>query len=116
MKKSLWHDIIKAKYLKGGGISSVPHRINDSHVWTDLLKIRQGKKIITKNGKQTLFLKDEWPNCKPICIAAPILYDWCSQKNMTVNKFLSMEGQIRFDRWLPPILLAVGGHNKSSPL
>lgn len=36
--KGLWQDIIKAKYLKRGGISSVSHRINDSHVWTNLLK------------------------------------------------------------------------------
>jgi hypothetical protein len=51
----VWQDIVKAKYLQHDGVRSVKHRINDSHVWTDLLKIKHiylnGRKIETKNGQ-----------------------------------------------------------------
>jgi hypothetical protein len=70
---------------------------------SDIYILRR-EKIITKNGKQTLFCKDVWLNGKPICIIALVLYDWCKQKNLTINQFLSMEGRIKFDRWLPPSL------------
>jgi hypothetical protein len=64
----------------------------------------KGRKIITQNGKITLLWKDEWLMDKPICMVAPVLYDWCTQKDITVNQFLTLNGQIGFDRWLPPPL------------
>jgi hypothetical protein len=60
----------------------------------------RGRKITTRNGRQTLFWKDAWLYDKPICVIAPVLYEWCSDKNLTVNHFLSRDGPIDFDRWL----------------
>jgi hypothetical protein len=65
-------------------------------VWTDLLRIKHiylgGRKIQVKNGKKTLFWKDEWIGEKPICMMAPVLYEWCPQKDITVHEFLCMNG------------------------
>jgi hypothetical protein len=64
----------------------------------------RGRKIKVKNGKQMLFWKDTWLFDKPIYMLAPVLFDWCSNKNITVHQFLIQNGQIPFDRWLPPVL------------
>jgi hypothetical protein len=42
--------------------------------------------------KKTLFWKDEWIGEKPICMMAPVLYEWCPQKDITVHEFLCMNG------------------------
>ena len=37
----LWQNIVRAKYMKGGRvIGAIKHRLDDSPVWSDLLKIR----------------------------------------------------------------------------
>lgn len=41
---------------------------------------------------------------KPICLLSPVLFDLSEDKNITVFEFLQRNGQIRFSRWLPPIL------------
>jgi hypothetical protein len=55
-EQGVWQDIVKAKYLQHDGVRSVKHRINDSPVWTDLLKIKHiylsGRKIETKKWKE----------------------------------------------------------------
>jgi hypothetical protein len=46
---------------KNGGVSTVSHRIDDSPVWTDLLRIKHiylgGRKIQVKNGKKDPLLE-----------------------------------------------------------
>ena len=37
----LWQELIKKKYLKDKPICLVKHRLDDSPMWSDLLKIRQ---------------------------------------------------------------------------
>jgi hypothetical protein len=63
-EQGVWQDIIKANYLHHEGIRSVKHRIDDSPVWTNLLKIRhfylRGRKIEVRNGKNTLLWQDVW--------------------------------------------------------
>jgi hypothetical protein len=48
-----------SKYLHGDLVSTVKHRLNDSPIWTDLLKIKNlhliGRKVETKNGKIPCF-------------------------------------------------------------
>jgi hypothetical protein len=55
----LWQDIIYAKYMKKAVIASVSHKIHDSPVWADLLKIKnlylRGRRIDIKNGEGSLF-------------------------------------------------------------
>jgi hypothetical protein len=89
-------------------VSTVSHKIDDSPVWTDLLKTKhiylRGRKIHVNNGKWALFWKDEWLGEKPIFMMVLVLFDWCSQKDIIVHQFLSLNGYIKFDRWLPPSL------------
>ena len=35
---------------------------------------------------------------------SPILFDMCSDKNISVYQFLFQHGQVNFDRWLAPLL------------
>ena len=82
--------------------------MGDSQVWTDLLKVKniylRGRSIRTKNGKNTIFWTDTWFDDKPLCLSYPVLYDLCTNKNITVFDFLRDNGRISFSRWLPPIL------------
>lgn len=39
-EEGVWQEIIEKKYLKGNHISTVKHRLDDSPIWSDLLKIR----------------------------------------------------------------------------
>jgi hypothetical protein len=104
----LWQEIVRTKYMQGKGVSTMNHRLDDSPLWSDLLKVKdlylKGREIKVENGKQTLFWKDIWLFDKPICILAPVLFDWCSDKNIIVSQFLTLNGQMLFDRWLSPIL------------
>lgn len=99
---------MKAKYLQNKRVTTVTYKLDDSPMWTDLIKARdlylRGRKVKVKNGKQMLFWKDTWLFDKPIYMLAPVLFDWCSNKNITVHQFLIQNGQIPFDRWLPPVL------------
>jgi hypothetical protein len=100
--------VVRSKYLHGELVSTVRHRLNDSPVWTGLLKIKSlylnRRRIETKNGKNTLFWKDPWLCDKPICTTTPVVFDLCEEKDVTVHQFLVCGGQLKFTRWLPPIL------------
>jgi hypothetical protein len=37
----LWQDIIKHKYLRSNTIHTLTHKLNDSPVWYDLLKVKE---------------------------------------------------------------------------
>jgi len=37
----LWQDLVQKKYVKDSPLSVVTHKIDDSPIWTDLLKVRQ---------------------------------------------------------------------------
>lgn len=47
MKKGIWQEIVKAKYLKKQVVGNVSHKLDDSHVWSYLLKV---KTSILKGG------------------------------------------------------------------
>ena len=108
-EEGLWQTIIRAKYLRGGRlIGTVKHRIDDSPVWSDLLKIKHlymsNRKIKVNNGLSTLFWEDPWIDNKPLCILHPVLYELCTDKWVSVHHFLSKNAQLQFSRWLSPIL------------
>jgi hypothetical protein len=58
-EKGIWEEIVRAKYLKNGVIGNIGHKLDDSPVWADLLKVKniylKGRKTHVNNGKQTLF-------------------------------------------------------------
>jgi hypothetical protein len=105
----LWQYIIRAKYLDGGRlIGAIKHRVDDSPMWSDLIKIRhiymRGRLVKVKNGQSTLFWEEPWLKDKPLCSLFPVLYDLCADKFISVHLFMLKNAQLQFFRWLPPIL------------
>ena len=60
-ENGLWEELVEKKYLKGNPISVVKHRLDDSPIWIDLLKIREvylrGRVIQVANGKKNFVLE-----------------------------------------------------------
>jgi hypothetical protein len=54
-------------------------------------------------GVGTLFWTDNWLG-EPLCNKAPILFELCSEKIITVEGFLLKGGILTFRRWLPDVL------------
>jgi len=107
----LWQIIVKAKYMGGNSlIASIKNRIDDSPIWSDLLKVRhiylRGRSTKVKNGKCTLFWEEAWFKQKPLCTLHPVLYDLCLDKHITVHHFVLKHAQLQFSRWLPPLLFS----------
>jgi len=104
----LWQTLVKKKYLQKDTIRSVKNKLDDSPIWTNLLKVKhvylRGRKILTKNGKNSLFWEDSWLKEQPLCINHPVLYDLCDEKGITVYEVLRRNGEFNFSRWLPPFL------------
>jgi hypothetical protein len=84
----LWQKIVKFKYMKHQTIHDVKHKLNDSPMWYDLLKIKniylQGRGVSTENGSLTRFWLDPWLYNEPIAVIVPILFELCENKNITV--------------------------------
>lgn len=55
-------EMVKAKYLSKSSIHTVSHKLHDSPVWYDLLKVRdvylKGRTVKIENGKSTRFWED----------------------------------------------------------
>ena len=104
----LWQEIVKMKYMQGETVSSVKHRLNNSPVWNDLLKIKpiylMGRSLIAKNGRKTSLWLDSWLHNRPLSFSAPVLFDLCCEKNISVHSFLAKQGQLHFSRWFPHVL------------
>ena len=87
---------------------SVKHRLDDSPIWCDLLKVKhvylKGRAFSVKNGRNTSLWTDVWIRNKPLCYLYPILFYLCCEKNIFVYNFLSKQGQLQFCRWLTPLL------------
>ena len=113
-EKGLWQEIIRYKYLKKDTIHSVTHKLSDSSVWYDMLKVReiylQGRTVGIRRGNLTRFWKDAWMYQQPICEIAPVLFELCDQKEVTVEQVRSGEVTFTFRRWLPQDLRASWEH------
>jgi hypothetical protein len=87
-EEGLWQDIVKYKYLNNKSIHEVGHRINDSPMWSDLLKVKgiylQGRGVTFRRGNLTRFWFDPWVYKEPLYLAAPLLFELCDKKEITV--------------------------------
>jgi hypothetical protein len=49
-EEGLWQQILNHKYMKDQTIHDVMHKLNDSSIWSDLLKVKdiylQGRSIV----------------------------------------------------------------------
>jgi len=74
----LWQQIVKFKYLRNSSIIEVKHKVSDSPMWSDLLKIKdiylQGRGISVKNGGISRFWQDPWLYEEPLSSYAPLLF------------------------------------------
>jgi len=104
----LWQQIVRQKYLSSDNVGSVKHRLDDSPMWSDLLKVKsiylKGRSMLVKNGKATSFWLDTWIHNKPLCLMYHVLFDMCLDKQISVQHFLVHHGQLNFSRWLTPLL------------
>lgn len=95
-EEGLWQKIVWHKYLQKHSIHDVKHRLNDSPLWFDLLKIKniylQGRGLVTGKGNLTRFWLDPWVYDKPLDEVAPILFELCKNKNISVEKALGGGG------------------------
>jgi hypothetical protein len=59
-------------------IHTVTHKLHDSPMWSDLLKIKdiylKGRYIKIENGQKTRFWEDIWLFDRPLCLLIPELY------------------------------------------
>lgn len=99
-----WQTIVRHKYLRNKTIGEVKHRLGDSTIWTDLLKVKniylQGRSIKIGNGELTSSWNDVFLFDKPLSATAPVLYELCESKEVTVAQF-RRGMKITFRRWLP---------------
>lgn len=116
----IWQRLVAAKYVHGKPIGTIKHRLDDSPIWSDLLKIRgfymAGRKVEVKNRKQTLFSHDVWLYDMPVKEKFSELYNLCEQKEITVAEVLSTSMQLSFRRWLTPDLRERWGVRRSDSL
>jgi hypothetical protein len=102
-EEGLWQQILNHKYMKDQTIHDVMHKLNDSSIWSDLLKVKdiylQGRSIVVSNGEQTRFWLDPWVYNSPICDIAPMLFELCENKSIFVAQAMS-GNDISFRRWL----------------
>jgi hypothetical protein len=76
--EGLWQDIVRIKYVKDSPTCLIPARLSDSHIWSDLMKVRhiylRGRGVKANNGQNVSFWLDSWMDDSPLCIAYPVLY------------------------------------------
>ena len=63
-----------------------------------------GRSLVAKNGRKTSLWLDSWLHNRPLSFSAPVLFDLCCEKNISVHSFLAKQGQLHFSRWLPHVL------------
>jgi hypothetical protein len=76
-EKGIWQEIVNNKYIDGNNILNIGSRVGDSHVWSDMLKVRdyyiQGRQIITRSGDKNRFWEESWLLEIPLGISEPNL-------------------------------------------
>ncbi|PNT72208.1 hypothetical protein BRADI_2g41335v3 [Brachypodium distachyon] len=104
----MWHDIIKAKYLRGQGIFYAKRRPGDSACWGDLLHLRQvylkRRCVMIGNGRTTDFWGDTWCGHTPFCQMFPNLRAINQEIGLTVKEMYEQWWHLTFRRWLDPAL------------
>jgi hypothetical protein len=93
----LWWDIVKVKYIRDYPTCLIPNKINDSPIWSDLLKVRhiyltrRGIKI--NNWQRLSFWLDSWLEGVPLCQQYPVLYELAEKQKCSV-------AEVKRDGWV----------------
>jgi hypothetical protein len=98
--EGMWQEIVRLKYVKQTPICLIPHRMYDSPLWKDLIKIRyiylRGRIYRINNGTSVSFWLDQWLGDKPLCVSYPILYDLCLNQKASVLEVAESGWVVRF--------------------
>jgi hypothetical protein len=82
-------------------VHKVSFSVHDSHVWHDLLKVKNfhqlGRQVITKSSDKTRFWEDSWLENQPLCHIFLNLFDICDYKDIMVKKVLEVNTQLSFE-------------------
>lgn len=89
--------------MENNTVHDVKHKMSDSAMWYDLLKVKdfylQGRYVFTRKGDKTRFWLDPWLYSEPLSLSAPILFELCENKHITVAQAM-VSGNLSFRRWL----------------
>jgi hypothetical protein len=92
-RKSLWQDIIKAKYMRKDAVVIVKHKLGDSLVWADLLKVKSlylSKRVVQIRNGVVAMLWTHPMGGGLLCVAnAPLLFELCTEKDITLKEFIA---------------------------
>jgi hypothetical protein len=102
---SLWHNLLRNKYLKSCTLSKVGRKPGDYHFLSGLLKVKDQffglSSFILKDGKQIRFWEDTWTGNQPLMLKFLSLYNIARKKSDTVaNVFNRIPLNISFRRAL----------------
>jgi hypothetical protein len=104
-EECLWQELVKVEYLYKDSIHIVSHKLHDSPIWYDLLKVKEiylkGRIVRIENGMKTRFWEDNWLFDKLLCTLIPELCILCEQKEVTIYSVKNGDVQLSFRRWLP---------------
>lgn len=71
-------------------VGNVSHKIDDSPVWHDLLKVKNLYLTGSKHqewGPPCTFWVDNWWRGKPLCTCLPLVFQLYNDKNIAVKDF-----------------------------
>jgi hypothetical protein len=89
-EEGLWQDIVRLKYVKQSPICMIPHRIDDSPLWKDLMKIRhlylKGRTFKLNNGRGVSFWLDCWLDDTRLCLCYPVLFYLSTDQKISIHE------------------------------
>jgi hypothetical protein len=101
-------EIVRLKYVKQTPICLIPHRMHDSPLWKDLMKVRhiylRAREYKLNNGMSISFWLDKWLDDKPLCASYPIMYDLCPNQKAFVHEVVVAGWVVRFETRLQGIV------------
>lgn len=103
-EEGTWQEIVKKKYVKQQPIGQLKYNPGNSHIWNDLLKVKdlylKGRSMLVKEGKETDFWNDQWCGAVSLKDKFPQLMEICNDQVITVSNLAARNWNLSFRRWL----------------
>jgi hypothetical protein len=94
MKKRIWQDLLRNKYMHNKPIGQIQRKPGDSHFWSGLMKIKDCflsfGTFHLNNGENTRFWEDKWIGNRPLKEQYPTLYWITRHMHKSVASVFSM--------------------------
>jgi hypothetical protein len=99
------------KYLSNSCVYLVKHKPYDSALWSDMLQVRDiylsGRSMEVNNGEITHFWGDAWWGSTPFKDKYPLLFNLCSEIDITMAKAARRNWFFTYRRWLSADVLVL---------